>query len=118
MVCYLPLICRILRPSMGSRREAARCGVRCIKARRCAGGVLLVLAFLASAASGQAQVVAGDDTYSVPFGENLVVEAPGVLANDTFNGDPAEDHSATAELVGDVSYGYLSCPDTELELCP
>jgi len=121
MVSYQSLIRRSRRlpAEAGDHRPVATFELR-LTARRIAGYVLAVLIFLASAAHGQAQgLVAVDDVFSVPFGEDLVVEAPGVLSNDTFNGDPAEDHSATAELVGDVSYGYLSCDsDPFYELCP
>jgi len=72
-----------------------------------AGSVLAAAVFLATAAHGQTPV-AVDDVFSVPYGQDLVAEAPGVLANDTFNGEPAEDAGATAELIGDVSYGFLS----------
>lgn len=102
----------------GDFLHAASSGLRA-SARRHAGSILAVALFLASAAHGQAQgVVAGDDLYGVPFGQDLTVEAPGVLSNDTYNGNPAEDHSATVELVDNVTYGYLSCPDTAFELCP
>jgi hypothetical protein len=52
-------------------------------------------------------LVAVDDIFGVPYGDVLQVEAPGVLENDTFNGDPAEDHSATVVMLLDVSYGLL-----------
>ena len=79
--------------------------------------MLAALIFLASAAHGQ--MVANGDTYGVPYGQDLVTEDPGVLANDTFDGDVAEDHGATAELVGWPSYGYLSCEaEPTFELCP
>jgi len=48
------------------------------------------------------------DAFSVPFGEPLVVEAFGVLANDELDGEPAEESGATAELVSDVSHGVLA----------
>ena len=79
--------------------------------------MLAALIFLASAAHGQ--MVANGDTYGVPYGQDLVAEAPGVLANDTFNGNPAEDAGATTELVSWPSYGYLSCEaEPTFELCP
>jgi len=75
--------------------------------------------FLCAAGSAQAQLVAVDDSYGVPYGEPLVVEAPGVLSNDTYNGDPAEDAGATAELLTYPVYGTLSCDsDPAFELCP
>ena len=46
-------------------------------------------------------------------------EAPGVLANDTVDGEPAEDAGATAELLADVSHGNLSCESNPaFFLCP
>ena len=120
MVSNGSLIHRILSLSERCRKNITRCKDRCTKARLVAFRLLSALVFLAPAAQGQAQgLVAGDDAYGVPFGEDLVAEAPGVLANDTFNGDPAEDHGATAELIGDVSFGYLSCEsNVAFELCP
>jgi hypothetical protein len=66
-------------------------------------------AFAVCAASPAATqtLIAVDDVYGVPYGEGLVVEAPGVLDNDTSNGEPAEDAGATVELVDDVTYGSL-----------
>ena len=74
---------------------------------------------LGVASTAQAQMVAVDDSHSVPYNAPLLVETPGVLDNDTFNGDPATDHGATAELVSWPSYGYLSCEaEPTFELCP
>ncbi len=71
------------------------------------------------AAGAQGQLVAVDDTYSVPYGESLLAEAPGVLSNDTFDGDPAEDAGAEAVLVDYASYGVLGCEsDPGLDICP
>ena len=106
MVCYLSLIRRVRCLSVRGRR-----------ALRVAGSMLAALILLTAAAHGQ--MVANDDSYSVPYGQDLMVEAPGVLANDTFDGNPAEEHGATAELVGWPSYGYLSCEaEPTFELCP
>ena len=67
----------------------------------------------------QAQLVAVDDSYSVPVAQQLVVEVPGVLDNDTYNGEPAVDGGATAELVVGPLHGTLECQsDPGLELCP
>jgi len=71
------------------------------------GSLISALLFLASAAHGQ-PMIAVDDTFSVPYSQILEAEAPGVLANDTFNGEPAEDNGATVALIVDVSYGVLS----------
>ena len=71
--------------------------------------VSLVLAVLGWMPNASAQtLIAVDDTFSVPYGQDLVAEAPGVLANDTFDGQPAEDAGATASLVSDVSHGFLA----------
>jgi len=84
---------------------------------RIVGSLISVLVLLAPAAEGQT-LIAYDDTFAVPYADTLLVEAPGVLENDTYHGEPAEGAGATVELVGNVSYGYLSCPDTALKLCP
>jgi len=81
---------------------------------------LWMLPFLLGIASAaQAQMVATDDSYSVPYNASLMVEVPGVLANDTFNGDPAANHDATVELLVWPNYGFLSCEaEPTFELCP
>jgi len=67
----------------------------------------------------QAQLVAFDDIFGVPVGQQLVVEAPGVLDNDLYNEEPAVDGGATAELVTGPSFGTLECESIPaLELCP
>jgi hypothetical protein len=71
------------------------------------------------AGEAQAQLVAVDDSYSVPVAQQLVVEAPGVLDNDTYNGEPAVDGGATAELVSGPLHGTLECESNPgFELCP
>ncbi len=59
--------------------------------------VRLCALILVSGLSGvaQAQLVAIDDSFGVPVFQQLIVEAPGVLDNDTYNGEPAEDAGAT-----------------------
>jgi VCBS repeat-containing protein len=58
--------------------------------------------------SGHAQtLVVLDDSYGVPFGQSLDVEAFGVLENDTLDNEPAGENGVTAELVNDVSHGML-----------
>jgi hypothetical protein len=48
-----------------------------------------------------------------------VVEVPGVLDNDSYDGEPAEDAEATAELVTPPLHGTLECEsDVGFELCP
>jgi hypothetical protein len=69
---------------------------------------VVVLGAFLSAGAASAQMVAVDDAYSVPFAAQLVVEVPGVLDNDTYNGQPAADQGATVSLVSDVSGGTLS----------
>ncbi|MCP4004791.1 MAG: hypothetical protein GY725_11395 [bacterium] len=60
------------------------------------------------AGSADAQVlVANDDEFGIPWGLTLVVEEPGVLENDTLDGENAGESGATAELVSDASHGTL-----------
>jgi hypothetical protein len=55
-----------------------------------------------------AQLVAVADEYGVPFGQPLAVEAPGVLDNDTLNGEPAVDAGASvSDLIADAVWGTL-----------
>jgi len=78
-------------------------------------GLLLVT----SASVALAQLVAENDAYGVPYGALLMVEAPGVLDNDSLNGMPAADGGVTAELVSGPGAGTLACPsDPGLGLCP
>jgi hypothetical protein len=64
--------------------------------------------------------VAQNDTYFVPLGGSLVVEAPGVLDNDTFGGEPAEDAGAVVDSVlVDVAHGTLGLnPDGSFSYAP
>jgi len=65
-----------------------------------------------------AQLMAVDDSYGVPVAEPLLVETPGVLDNDSYKGEPAEDGGATAELLAGPHFGTLACEfDAGLELC-
>jgi hypothetical protein len=76
-------------------------------AGRFAGALLVALIFLPAAAHGQT-LVAFDDVYGVPYGDDLVVESPGVLANDKYGPDPAEDAGAVIDLViSPVTHGTL-----------
>ncbi len=78
-----------------------------------------VFLLLAVTATAQAQMVAVDDLDSVPYDQPLLVETPGVLENDTYNGDPATDYGATAELLVYPSHGDLTCPgQPAFNLCP
>jgi hypothetical protein len=82
----------------------------------------LVLAFFVGGGVGpvHAQVLlAGDDSYAVPYGEALVVEAFGVLDNDTLDGEPAGENGATVELVADAAHGTLAlAPDGSFTYTP
>jgi len=103
-------------------------GERAARARRPPAAKLalwasLLLVTAASVALSQvvaeAQIVAEDDAYGVPFGADLMVEAPGVLDNDSLNGMPAADGGVTAELASGAGEGVLSCPSNPgVELCP
>ncbi len=55
--------------------------------------MLIVLTLLASSASAQT-LIGVDDSYGVPFAATLVVEAPGVMTNDTYGGVPAAGEGA------------------------
>lgn len=69
----------------------------------------LALFLIAGAGPVHAQVLlAEDDSFHVPFGETLVVEAFGVLENDTLDDEAAGENGATVELVSDVSHGTLT----------
>jgi hypothetical protein len=80
------------------------------------------LALLIAAGSGPAYaqvIVAGDDSYEVAFGEGLVIEASGVLDNDTLDGETAGENGATAELITDASHGTLALgPDGSFTYSP
>jgi len=71
-------------------------------------GVSVACALLGVAGIVQAQLVTQDDTYTVPVDGNLLIEAPGVLDNDTFDGEPAADAGAAIDdLIVDVVFGTL-----------
>ena len=71
----------------------------------------LMLFFIVGIA--HAQVIANDDSFGIPrnvlSAEPFIVEALGVLKNDTLNG--ATDQGLTAVLVTDPSNGTLTCPN-------
>jgi hypothetical protein len=75
---------------------------------------------VANAGPAYAQVLlAEDDSYEVPFGETLVIEAFGVLDNDTLDGEAAGENGATVELVTDVNHGTLALsPDGSFSYMP
>ena len=67
------------------------------------------LLLVAGAGPAHAQVLlANDDSYGIPYGEYLVVEAFGVLDNDALDGENAGENGATVELVTDVTNGVLT----------
>jgi hypothetical protein len=70
---------------------------------------LAVTVFLGLIGSARAQtLVAVADSYDAPADQTLVVEAPGVLENDTDSRGGNLPPTATAELLGDVTHGTLS----------
>jgi hypothetical protein len=67
------------------------------------------LFLVALVGSADAQVlVAVDDTYSVASGSMLQVEAPGVLDNDTLDGEPLPP-AAEAQIIASPSHGFMDC---------
>ena len=71
--------------------------------------LLLCLLLLTGSTVARAQVlIANDDEFAVPYGEALLVEAFGVLDNDTLDDQNAGEDGVTAELVSDVSQGTLA----------
>ena len=66
------------------------------------------LFFFATGFAHAANLLAADDNYGIPADKFLQVEAPGVLQNDTLDGQNAGDNNAvTAVLVSDVANGTL-----------
>lgn len=53
-------------------------------------------------------LVANDDSFTIPYGVPLGVEAFGVLDNDVLDGENAGEGGATAQLISDVSHGTLA----------
>ncbi len=72
---------------------------------RVLGSFLLCLAAHPAAAQ---TLIATDDEFAVPYDVDLVVEAFGVLENDTLDDENAGENGATAELLVDVSHGTLA----------
>ena len=80
-------------------------------------GFAVVLCFVSFIA--RAQLVTVDDSFGVPVFQTLVTERPGVLENDMYDGEPAEDGGATVILLVSVLFGTLECAsNAQLELCP
>ncbi len=80
---------------------------RFMPGRRLAGYLALLIA--ASSEPAYAQIlVAEADSYGVPHGEALVVEAFGLLDNDTLDAEAAGENGATAELISDTVHGTLA----------
>ena len=69
-------------------------------------GLISVSILLAPTAHGQ--MVANGDTFAVPYADTLIVEAPGVLENDTYNGEPAEGAVIEHPVISDVTHGTLT----------
>ena len=66
------------------------------------------LLFFATGFAHTANLVAARDNYGIPASRLLQVEAPGVLQNDTLDGQNAGDNNAvTAVLVSSVANGTL-----------
>ncbi len=77
--------------------------------RKTAVAAVVGWVLLGLAASAHAQLVAETDGYAVPMDDDLVVEAPGVLDNDTYGGEPAEDAGAEVDgVIVDVDFGVLT----------
>lgn len=69
--------------------------------------ICLWLVSVAAPASAQV-LVANDDTFAIPYGLQLEVEAFGVLDNDVLDGENAGEGGAMAQLVIDASHGTLA----------
>lgn len=79
--------------------------------------LMLLLATVGLAAAQDLQVF--DDEYGVPYQQDLVVEAAGVMSNDVLDGENAGESGATAELVTDVAFGTLAlAPDGSFVYAP
>ena len=75
----------------------------------CFGFLSCCLMLVVGAGHAHAQIlVVNADHYGVPYGEALVVEASGVLDNDSLGGENAGESGATSELVTDVTHGTLA----------
>jgi len=78
----------------------------------------LVTVFSSLPCAAWAQLITVDDSFAVPVLQTLVVEAPGVLQNDSYNDEPAEDGGAEVELLTGPVHGTLKCESNiNLELC-
>ncbi len=63
---------------------------------------------LLGAGSAMSQVmIAFDDSHSVQYGQQLVIDTPGILDNDLLDGESAPEFGATAELITDAAHGTL-----------
>lgn len=78
----------------------------------------LVAVFCSLPGIACAQLITVDDSFGVPVMQTLLVEAPGVLQNDSYKDEPAEDGGATVELLTGPVHGTLECEsNVDLELC-
>ena len=64
-----------------------------------------------------AVLVTNEDSYGIPASRVLLVEAFGVLDNDTLDGQNAGENGVTALLHAGVSKGTLACPGVGPGLC-
>ncbi len=79
----------------------------------------LLLAVAAARPIPAQVLLAEDDVFEVPANEVLIVEAFGVLDNDTLDDEAAGENGATAELVVDAAAGTLAlAPDGSLSYSP
>ena len=83
-----------------------------------AGSGGLVIGVILAFCPAQAQLLATDDAYGVPYARALQVEAPGVMVNDRLDGQPAAEAGAIVERISGPANGTLTCPATAMEgLC-
>ncbi|RDH85745.1 MAG: hypothetical protein DIZ80_02120, partial [endosymbiont of Galathealinum brachiosum] len=79
---------------------------------------IFCLYFFSSSIASAAVLVAADEEYGIPDTKFLQVESPGVMKNDTLDGQQADENGAAVRLLTGVSSGTLSCPaDAALKLC-
>ncbi len=83
-------------------------------------GAALAVFLVFTGVAGAQTLIAVDDAYGVRYAQPLVVEVPGVLDNDTYNGGPAAGAGATVALIGSPSFGTLECDSDPVtyDLCP
>ena len=67
----------------------------------------MLMLVIGAGTAGAQVLVAHDDSYSIPYGEPLIVEFYGVLDNDLLDGEDAGALGATAHLIVDAHHGSL-----------